>query len=243
MKSMIAAVAALAGIASVANAALVYTTDFNAPTYSAGALVGQDGWLQTGTVVTNPLQVAGGAVAMTTGQDANRPFAGVNTDSIFLSATFTLTTASSAGDYFIHLGDGGASNFNARIYAKAATGGFVMAMGTSSGAVTYGTNVLPLNTPITLVARYDFVAGALNDTGALFINPANAYGIGDTAYVAATTIGVDATTISSVNLRQGSASNAPAVSVDALSVYTIPTPGSIALLGLAGLVAGRRRRA
>lgn len=244
MKSMIAAVAALAGIASVANAALVYSTDFNAPTYSAGALVGQDGWLQTGTVVTNPLQVGGGAVAMTTGQDANRPFAGVNTDSIFLSATFTLTTASAAGDYFIHLGDGGASNFNARIYAKSSGSGFVMAMGTSSGSpVTYGTTELSFNTPITLVARYDFVAGALNDTGALFINPANAYGIGDTAYVAATTIGVDATTISSVNLRQGSASNAPAVSVDALSVYTIPTPGSVALLGLAGLVAGRRRRA
>lgn len=247
MKSMIAAVAALAGIASVANAAMLFSTDFNAPTYTDGALIGQDGWVLTNSTL-NPLAVANsatnGTVSLTTaGQDVRRVFSpAVTIDSVYLTATFTVGAAQAAGDYFIHLGDGGTSNFYARIYAKSTTGGFLMAMGTSAGTATYGTTVLPYNTSITLLARYDFVAGAANDTGALFINPTNAYGIGDTAYVAATTIGTDATTISSVSLRQGAAANAASVVVDSLSVATIPTPGSVALLGLAGLVAGRRRR-
>lgn len=246
MKSMIAAVAALAGIASVANAAMLFSTDFNAPTYTDGALIGQDGWVLTNSTL-NPLAVANsatnGTVSLTTtGQDVRRAFTAQTVDSVYLTATFTVGAAQANGDYFIHLGDNSATNFYARIYAKSTTGGFLMAMGTSAGAATYGTTVLPYNTSITLLARYDFVAGATNDTGALFINPTNAYGIGDTAYVAATTIGTDATTISSVSLRQGAAANAASVVVDSLSVATIPTPGSVALLGLAGLVAGRRRR-
>ncbi len=250
MKSMIAAVAALAGIASVANAALLYSTDFNAPTYSDGALIGQDGWVLTSST-TNPLAVSNagtnGTVDLTTtGQDVRRAFtavAPVDGESIFFSATFTMTAAQANGDYFIHLGNDTTSIFNARVYAKSSGSGFVMAMGTSAGAATYGTAELPFNMPITMVARYDFVDGLANDTGAIFINPLNVYGIGDTAYVAATTVGIDATVMSSVSLRQGTTANAPTVSVDALAVYTIPTPGTVALMGLAGLVAGRRRRA
>lgn len=249
MKQMIAAVAALAGVAAVANAAMLYTTDFNAPTYTDGALIGQDGWVLTSSTV-NPLAVSNaatnGTVALTTtGQDVRRAFTAVTPvdgESIFFSATFTITAAQAAGDYFIHLGNDTSSVFNARVYAKSSGSGFVMAMGTSAGTATYGTIELPFNTPITMVARYDFVDGLANDTGAIFINPSNIYGIGDTEYVAATTVGIDATLMSSVSLRQGSTSNAPTVVVDALSVYTIPTPGSIALVGLAGLVAGRRRR-
>ena len=249
MKQMIAAVAALAGVAAVANAAMLYTTDFNAPTYTDGALIGQDGWVLTSSTV-NPLAVSNaatnGTVALsTTGQDARRafdPVTPVGGESIFFSATFTLTAAQAAGDYFIHLGNDTTSVFNARVYAKSSGSGFVMAMGTSAGAATYGTTELPFNTPITMVARYDFVDGLANDTGAIFINPLNVYGIGDTAYVAATTVGIDATVMSSVSLRQGTSTSAPTGSVDSLAVYTIPTPGSVALLGLAGLVAGRRRR-
>lgn len=251
MKQMIAAVAALAGVAAVANAAILYTTDFNAPTYTDGALIGQDGWVLTSSTV-NPLAVSNaatnGTVALTTtGQDVRRAFTALTPvagESVYFSATFTLETAQATGDYFVHIGDNTTSNFFARVYAKSSGSGFVMALGTSSGTSTlvYGTTELAFNTPISIVARYDFVDGLLNDTGALFVNPSNAFGTGDTPYVAATTTGADATAISSVSIRQGSSTNAPAGTVDALSVYTIPTPGSIALVGLAGLVAGRRRR-
>lgn len=238
----------VAALSAGANAALLYTTGFDAPTYIDGALIGQDGWVITGTTTTNALAIANAAVngsvtLNTSGQDANHPLGtSLNSDSVYLSADITLSAAQSAGDYFIHLGDGGNSNFYSRIYAKATSGGFVMAMGTSSGAATYGTTVLSFGTTYRILARYDFVAGAANDTGALFINPVSPFGIGDTQYVAATTVGTDPTTISSVNIRQGTASSAPTLTIDNINVSTIPAPGSVALVGLGGLALLRRRR-
>lgn len=242
-----AAIAALVLGTGVANAAVVYSTDFNAPTYADGALVGQDGWLQTGTVTTNALQVANtgtdGNVSMTTGQDANHPFAAITTDSVLLSADIVVNTVSTGGDYFLHLSDGGTSAFNARIYAKSdGAGGFVMAMGTAAGAAVYGTTPLVLGVAYHITARYDFVSGTGNDTGELFVDPVGFVGPA-TSYTLATTIGTDATSIAAVNLRQGSSSGAPSVTVDNIVVEAVPAPGAIALLGLGGLVASRRRRA
>jgi trimeric autotransporter adhesin len=165
----------------------------------------------------------------------------VTSGSVYLTANITVGAAQSTGDYFLHLGDGGTSNFYARTYIKSSGTGFVMALGTSSGTpVTYGTTVLDFATSYTILVRYDFVAGAANDTGALFINPTTADGSGDTQYVAATTTGTDASSISSVNLRQGTSSNAPTVTINSINV-AIPEPGT-ALLGSFGLLALLRRR-
>lgn len=242
--------------ASVQAQSILYQTEFDAPIYTVGPLIGQDGWLITGASVVNPINVnngsggPGGVPLTNTGQDVNRLLGTTITAatvpagaSMWLNAVVTVLNAQTAGDYFMHLGDGGASNFNARIYIRAATGGFQMALATGAGAPVYGSGIMPFGQPTLVVARYDFVVGAGNDTGALFVNPFNFYGIGDVPYVAATTIGTDAATISSVNLRQGSATNAPEVYIDNLTVAYLPSPGASALLGLAGLMASRRRRA
>jgi trimeric autotransporter adhesin len=252
--SLIAAATLLAAASSFANAAVVYWTNFTAPTYSDGPLLGQDSWALTGTTTTNPQSVANsatnGIVALTTsGQDVNRVFTPAqtasNTTSVYLQSLLTVTAAQATGDYFLHLGDGGASNFFARIYARAGTtaGTYQLAMGTSSGtAVNYGPE-LALGTAITLLARYDFVAGTANDTGALFVNPTNPLGVGDTAYIAATTIGADAASISSVNLRQGTAGSAPTVTIDSLLVDGfVPEPATLGLIAAGAVVALRRRK-
>ncbi len=244
----VAAVALLAAAAG-ANATVLYSTNFNAPTYNDGALLAQDGWLLTGTTTTNPEAVSNSATngfvsLTTTGQDVNRPYTPAATsDSVYISADITLSAAQSAGDYFLHLSDGGSSNFNARVFAKATTGGFLMAFSTGASTTpTYGTGVLAFGTTYHILARYDFVAGATNDTGALFVNPLDPLGVGDTAYVAATTAGADATSLSAVCLRQGTAANAPTLTVDNITVTSVPGPASLALLGLGGLAIGRRRR-
>lgn len=248
MKKTSLLLAAIAcGICSAEASTILFTTDFNAPAYSNGALIGQDGWVITGSSVVNPIAAANtgtdGTVTLTTnGQDIRRAFAPNHTSgSIYLNVEFTVATAQAAGDYFVHLGDNGASNFYARTYIRSSGTGFVMALGTSSGAATYGTTVLDFNTAYTLLVRYDIVAGTTNDTGALFINPANELGVGDTAYVAATTIGTDATVINSVSLRQGTAASAPGVTIDSITVL-VPEPSSTLLgaLGILGLL--RRRR-
>jgi hypothetical protein len=235
-----------------AHAALtvLYSTDFNTPTHSDAALIGQDTWARTGTITLNPITVSNtatnGLVSLaTTGEDANRVFPGaVTSGSVFLSATINVISAQATGDYFLHLGDGGTSNFFGRLYAKSSSTGYVLALATSSGTPTYGSTVLTLNSPQQILIRYDFVPGLINDTGALFLNPVSEDGSLDTPYVAATTVGTDATSISSVNLRQGNAANAATVTVDNLSVAaSVPEPTS-ALLGLlAGSTLLRRRRA
>lgn len=246
------AAAAMLGVAAsgATAATILYSTDFKTPTYADGALIGQDGWTITGTSVVNPLTVASaapGTVTMnTTGQDAFRAFTpAVTAGSVYLNADFTVTAAAATGDYFLHLGDGTTTDFYSRLYVKSSGAGFVMAMGTSSGtAVNYGA-VLNLNQAYHLVARYDFVPGATNDTGALYINPADPIlAVGDVPYIAATTTGTDASTISSVNLRQGTTGSAANVIIDKLGV-AVPEPASLALasigLGLVGLFAARRK--
>lgn len=253
MKKMLLAAALGVCVATSANAAsLVYSTGFNAPTYSDGGLIGQDSWAITGASVVSPIAVAntatnGNVALTTTGQDVNRPFTAITATagSVYLQADITVSAAQATGDYALHLGDGGASNFNARAYFKSSGAGYVMALATSSGAaVNYGATVLSFGTTYKMLARYDIVPGAGNDTGALFINPTTADGSGDTAYVAATTIGIDAASISSVNLRQGTASSAPTLVIDNLAVLvSVPEPTTLAAIAGASILGLRRRRA
>jgi trimeric autotransporter adhesin len=227
---------------------VLYSTNFNSPTYSDGGLIGQDSWVITGTSVVSPITVANTAVngtvtLTTTGQDVRRAFAAQSADSIFLKANITVGTAQATGDYFIHLGDNGANNFFARTYIKSSGAGFQLALGMGPGTTeTYGAGVLLFATSYTILVRYDFIAGITNNTGALFVNPITADGSGETAYVAATSSGTDATSISSVGLRQGATGSAPGgVVIDNISVSFIPEPCA-AVLGSLGLTAILRRR-
>jgi hypothetical protein len=241
---------ALSLLAAPTQAALsiIYSTDFNSPTYSDGGLIGQDGWAITGTSTVSPISVAntatnGDVTLVTTGQDVNRTFTPATTaGSIYLKSTITVSTAQVTGDYFLHLGDGGTSNFYARLYVRSSGTGYAMALGTSSGtAVNYGAD-LAFGATQTVLIRYDFVPGAANDTGAVFLNPTTEDGSADVPYILATTTGTDSASISSVNLRQGTAANAPGVTIDNI-VVSIPETSSTAMLGLlAGVGMIRRRR-
>jgi hypothetical protein len=248
------ATALVATLAGQAKATTLYSTDFNAPTYTDGGLIGQDAWLITGTSVVNPIAVAntatnGNVTLATTGQDVFRSFlpSAVISGSVFMSADINVASANATGDYFIHLGDGTTTDFYARTYVKSSGTGYVMALGSSSGAPTlaqYGTTVLSFGTTYHMVAEYDFVgSGTTNDTANLFINPTDPILGGDNLYVAGVTTGTDATTISSVNLRQGS--TGPVVTVDNVAVATVvPEPASFVLcgLGIVGLIGFARRK-
>jgi hypothetical protein len=226
--------------------------------YVDANLVGQNNWEQTGTSATNPIQVSSGTVVVnTSGQDAYRPLTSGSTalvtgEHLLTRIDFRISSAQAAGDYFFHLSDpvGTTSVFVQRFYARSADGGFVLGLSASStnlsNPASYGTEVLSLNTPYTAVVKWDFIDGPNNDLMSLYVNPIDPHSPSGTPYTSnANWPSLEPANISAINLRQGTASNAPVALVDSITVSLVPEPGTwlLAATGLfACLVASLRRR-
>jgi MYXO-CTERM domain-containing protein len=256
MKLMLA-IGAVSALCGSAQAAIYYSAGF-ASGYTSGNLVGQNGWAQTGTSATTPIQVTGGAAVLgTSGQDAYAAFssAAPNTagTTLFFAATLRMTAAQATGDYFMHVSDpaGTSTNFYGRVFAKSSGTGFVLGISPNSTTATYGSTVLDFNSNYQVVVAWDFVAGASNDTFSVYVNPLSTDRSSLTSYASAAFSGTavePSAQVSAINLRQGTAANAPSAQISSLSagdslgaVGVIPTPGALALLGLAGIVSRRRR--
>ena len=250
--------------ASAANAAVYYSTNFGTG-YTNGNLAGltndaagQNGWKQTSTVATNPIQITNGAAIIgTTGQDVYHAFSTAATaaagTTLYYSASMKVTAAQSTGDFFFHLSDpvGATSNFYGRVFAKSSGIGFVLGVSPNTATAVYGSSVLSFNQSYQVVVAWDFVTGPSNDTFSLFVNPNSTDRATLSAYVvsAAFASGEPAAQVSAINFRQGNTSVAPSVRVSTLAagstladVGVVPAPGALALLGVAGLVGPRRRR-
>ena len=224
-------------------------------------VVGQNGWAQTSTSSTTPIQynsTLGAAVIGTSGQDIYKAFTtqAQKTDgtSLFARLDFKLTAVQATGDYFFHVSDpaGTTGNLYARLFARTAGSGFSLGIQTTSGtssATVWGSSILDLNQSYTAVVAWDFVGGALNDTMTVYVNPLSDNRSNLTAEVTSnwlsTTGAEPASAISAVNLRQGNAANAPTVNATYISVGStlgdvgvIPEPSSslLMMLGAVGLI-------
>jgi PEP-CTERM motif len=249
-------------------ATVSFYDDFNS--YANGNLagtaqdaLGQGTWRQTSTANATPVQVNNGTVVLgTSGQDVYAPLTSpisiTDGSTFYIGATVDLTAAQATGDYFLHFTPtvGNSSIFPERLYAKSSGAGFVFGYdGASGGTVNYSSTVLNLNTSYRIVLAYTGVNGTLNDTFALYVNPTDTSVEGNnSAYLTSGYVGTGAesTTVAAINLRQGSAANAPSVILDNLTVATlfsdaapVPEPSTIAFFvmgGFASLVALRRKR-
>jgi hypothetical protein len=260
--SMIA-VSLLAFSVMESQASVVFYDSFS---YSDGALTNVSGgnWKET-AAAANPQQVVGGnAVLGTSGQDTysalSTPLTLVDGSTFYIGATVSFASAQAAGDYFLHFSSpaGTSTFFQERIFAKSTTGGLLLGFADNSGGTTaYGTTVLSLASSYNIILAYTSVAGALNDTFAMYVNPTDLLVEGNnTAYLTTGYIGTGAelTSVAALNLRQGTAANAPAETIDYLVAGTtfadvtaapVPEPATLAIAslgGLACLVAMRRKR-
>lgn len=233
--------------------------DFNAttPPYTLTAR----GWSAHSSGGTNPIQAtspnltyaglitAGGSATLTTsGEDINKPLSTtVNSGSVYASFLLSVSSAQSAGDYFIHFGENniGSNIFNTRVYIRSTSGGFQIGLGKGNETPNYSSTVYSLNTVYFIVIKHTLVTGAANDVSSLFVQPAL-----DQAEPAVTiTQSSTATDVSNINriaLRQGANSSAASVRVDYIRAGTtwesvtsssraIITATPISLTGASGL--------
>jgi exonuclease III len=161
--------------------------------------------------------VGNAATLTTSGEDVNKAIGTTyNSGTFYTSFLVNFSSVQSTGDYFFHLGpETIGSTYVSRIYAKSTAGGLLLGAGIS-GTPAYGTEVLELNKTHLVVIKYTF---ASNDIAEIFVNPVVGGTEPATKYITATT-GTDPLNIGTVALRQGTASSAPALTIDAIKVGT-----------------------
>ncbi|MBL8887942.1 MAG: hypothetical protein JNK16_14895 [Phycisphaerales bacterium] len=263
MKNLV--VLALAGmVASGAQATVLYATSFEQPTFVSGALNGQDGW-SAASSPANLYQVSAAAGGARTGSQfvfansangtANgsqwnyRPniIAPVTSPSIIRASVWTAVvnntaaavrrTTSAGLDLY---DDTGANRIGAiRIRNDGAVSilnGFNQVASTGAGAVTANAyNQVAIEADFSTHTLSYYVNGTL--VGApvgfgVFDNAVTGFGDAD-LYITRLFTGVTGETQSGGHTAV----------FDDFSLETIPAPSSLGLMGVAGLIAARRRRA
>lgn len=262
-------VAATTLTATTSHATQLFGDPFSYPDNTT--LAGTSGWVQQGTSTTNPITVTGGAATINnTGQDINGGFAQTLTPtdggSVYITFTINVSAANTAGDYFLGTNTTtGSTNNSDRVYIKSTTGGYLLGIvGGSGGTVSYGTGTLTLGTSYQVILKQNFVAGTLNDTFTFYTNPTDrTTEANNTPYAANLAYGgtsAEATSFGALLLRQGTAANAPTLTLDNVGVATtfaeaaaatqplvfaaVPEPATYAWVigGLGALALGMRRR-
>ena len=224
------------------------------PVNTVGNTIGQGGWAQTGTFTGgNPVAINSGKAILAsgaTGQDAWKAFDSAATmtagTSLLSKINFTVTSATSGGDYFFHLGSpaGSTSGFYQRLFAKSTTGGFLLGISTTSSTGTYGTSLLSLNTAYNVVIAWNSITGSSNDTLNVYVNPTDPTLANNSAYTSATWNVAEPSTLDTANLSLGGSGTTPGVQVNTINVAIVPEPstGALLVLGGAALVAVRSLR-
>ena len=206
--------------------------------YTAGSLLTANGWTAHNGTGTNAITVSAGALSYlnyapsgvgnkvtlaTTGEDVNHSFTSTNSGILYAAFMINLTSAQTAGDYFAHFLQSN-TTFGGKIFAKSSGTGYQLGVTKAANAgenVVYANTVLNFGTTCLVVLKYEFVTGTTNDLVSLFINPVVGSPEPSTPSATASDItGTDLTSAVGFALRQGNASQAPALALDGIRVAT-----------------------
>ncbi|MBP1677690.1 MAG: hypothetical protein H6Q20_2249 [Bacteroidetes bacterium] len=218
-----------------ANAQIVITDDFS---YTVGSELKSNGWVGTGSTpsIVNPILVTASSITYsgypgsgvgaevsltTTGEDLNKSFDAITSGFIYVSCLVNFSAVQATGDYFLHIGDAPTgSSFFGRVLAKLVddkvTLGIQNTSGGSAAAPTYSSTTYDLNTTYLLVIKVNAATGE----SFLIVNPTMNSTEPSTDWISnlTGTTAVPTAGFKTVNLRQGSASNAPTLKLDGLKV-------------------------
>ena len=227
---------------------LLLEEDFD---YAAGTLLTAHGWAVSSGGTTNAIATAAGnqtlpqypvgagravmgsAALGTSGQDVYKSFALPPTATTFYAAAvISVTSATAAGEYFLHLLDANTSplgtTFRGKVFAKSSGSGYVLGVSVQSNAsaAQYGSTVYNFGTsttamPYLVVLKYELnTTTGKDDAVSLFVFDAPGAPLTEPAtpsVVAMLENADDVPGLNSVALRQG---GGPTLSVDGVRVGT-----------------------
>ncbi|MDO8898033.1 MAG: hypothetical protein Q7V19_10315, partial [Bacteroidales bacterium] len=204
--------------------------------YNTGSLLTNNGWSGhsgTGTndvyVTTPTISYAGylssgignQAILLSNGQDVNKSFSQQTSGVVYISFLANISSASTTGDYFFHLGRTViGTDFKGRIFVKRNTSN-KLAFGVAQNTTTanYSDFIYDLNTTYLIVLRYNIVDGSSNDFSEIIINPSLSGSLPVSGWIANTdAAGTDLTNVGSVALRQGTSTTGPSLIIDGIRV-------------------------
>jgi hypothetical protein len=182
----------------------------------------------------------GNAVDMVaSGEDSKRDLsAPVTAGNLYASFLINLKTAAkTAGGYITGFTSGATgSNYNLRFYVKSdSIGGFYMGIGRGTTPATYSANRYAANTSYLVTMKYGFNTTALlNDTVGFYVHPTASTTTvepepaGYAVHNLGAGTGSDATELTSIFLRQGTATDSITLTMDGIRIATT-WRGSVAL--------------
>ena len=208
--------------------------DFN---YTIGTDLTANGWNITGTNATPTIAVTAASITYpgylssgignevtlaTSGQDVNHTFTSQTSGTVYASCLINVTSATTTGDYFFHLGAFAiGSTYHGRVFIKKDVSNnlsFGISKVGAIGTAVFTPYSYALNTTYLLVLRYTIVPGASNDVAAIYINPTLNAVEPITGWTTSTDVAADLANIGTVALRQGTAANAPALKLDGIRI-------------------------
>jgi hypothetical protein len=178
-----------------------------------------------GLTFTNYFTLGKAAGLTTTGQDVYQSFPADSGNSIYSSFLVNVSAAQATGDYFYALSPKESqTNYFGRVFIKSSGAGFVFGISKNNETAKYGTTVFNFNTTYLVGVKYTFDAAkdsndvvnvyVFSDGASLTTEPVTPE-IADTAVTKA-----DAKNLGFITLRQGTASNAPTLTIDGIRVDT-----------------------
>ena len=218
------------------NAQVLFVEDFN---YTAGDSLGAHGWVSFSGGATNVLgvvapgltftgysgsNVGNAALVKPTGQDAYKQL--TNPDSVgtfYISMMVKVDSMKTAGDYFFALLPSNSTTlYAARLYAKDSSGlrfGIIKST-VANGPLVYTADTYTLGTTYLLVVKYKFNTGSTTDDEiSLFVFPSTIPATEPVPAVGPVTgLTTDMTNLGRIALRQGTAANAPYLTVDGFKI-------------------------
>jgi len=214
---------------------LLYEENFS---YNTGSFLINNGWSGHSGNGTNNIYVSpptisyagylssgigNQAMLLSNGQDINKAFTEQTSGMVYVSFLANITTASTTGDYFLHLGKTViGTDFRGRVFVKKNSSNklaFGIAQNTTNP--NYSEFSYDLNTTYLIVLKYSFVAGNNNDYTEIIINPSLNGAEPASGWITKTDAsGTDLSNIGSVALRQGTASSGPSLIIDGIRVST-----------------------